>query len=88
MAASDPATLTVTCPGFVTPDLDGDCDVDEDDLALFESCASAPAVPHDGTPLCGQADFDEDDDVDQSDFGKLQRCHSGEASPPDPHCED
>jgi hypothetical protein len=66
--------------------LDGDCDVDADDLAVFESCASAPAVPHNGSSVCQSLDFDHDGDVDQGDFGVFQRCYSGESVPVDPNC--
>ncbi len=70
----------------IRPDLDVDGDVDADDLALLGSCASGPAIPHDGAPLCQQADLDDDSDVDQDDFGALQRCWSGSGNPPDPGC--
>ncbi len=69
-------------------DFDGDCDVDADDFAIFEACATGPnvaylpAVPQ-GCPLAPgldgkiAADFDEDADVDQTDFGVFQRCFRG-----------
>lgn len=69
-------------------DLDGDCDVDGDDLDAFESCASGPGVPHDQSENCQQADVDDDSDVDQSDFGVFQRCLSGEGNPDEPDCTD
>lgn len=69
-------------------DLDGDGDVDQADLSLFESCASGPGVLHNGTDPCREADFDSDSDVDQSDFAVFQRCYSGSGNSPDPDCED
>jgi len=61
---------------FAFPDLDCDSDVDNDDIAILEDCATGPAA---GPPLpgCERADFDGDNDVDQSDFGILQVCFSG-----------
>ncbi len=72
---------------LVLPDLDGDGDVDTNDLARFQACAAGPAV---GPPAagCEEADLDRDLDVDQSDFGLLQRCLSGKDVPADPHCTD
>ena len=57
-------------------DLDGDLDVDADDLAVFQNCVTGAAM---GPPsaACWQADLDKDGDVDQSDFGLLQRCLAG-----------
>ena len=68
------------------PDLDCDGDVDQDDVRVFESCASGPAVPHSGTPTCQTADLDHDNDIDQSDFAAFQRCLSGPDVPADPNC--
>jgi hypothetical protein len=81
---SELATLAVACPGSVAADLDDDCDVDNDDLVRFESCASGPAVPF--SAGCEGKDLDQDGDVDQSDFGIFQRCWSGANNPPDPGC--
>jgi len=87
--------------GTAKADFDADGDVDGDDLAVFESCATGPAVPYNPAELpepepgCTlapdtnghiAADFDEDDDVDQSDFGAFQRCYSGEGNPAEAHC--
>lgn len=81
-------------------DLDGDCDVDADDLRAFEACASGPAVPYDpgnlpaGCPLAPDAqnripaDADRDGDVDLVDFAVFQRCHAGPDRLPDPSCAD
>ncbi|MBP7936099.1 MAG: hypothetical protein KA354_15770 [Phycisphaerae bacterium] len=66
------------------PDLDGDGDVDADDLAAFTACASGSAVPY--AHGCDQADFDGDSDVDQSDFGALQRCYTGQNQPAGEDC--
>jgi len=66
-------------------DLDRDCDVDQDDIILFELCATGPAIPF-SDPQCAKVDLDDDSDVDQSDFGLFQRCISGEDIPSDPAC--
>ena len=68
----------------VLADLDGDCDVDGDDLQLFETCASGPAVAF--AAGCENRDFDHDDDVDMDDFSSFQRCYSGANKPADPNC--
>ncbi|HOW73403.1 MAG TPA: FG-GAP-like repeat-containing protein [Phycisphaerae bacterium] len=70
---SSDAVLSLVCAVVLPADLDGNCGVDQADLALFVSCFSGPAISHNGTPTCRQADFDTDDDVDQNDFGVLQR---------------
>ncbi len=57
-------------------DLDFDRDVDVDDLARLEACASGPGMPY-SEPCCSAADLDDDGDVDMVDFGVWQRCHSG-----------
>ncbi|MBN2129687.1 MAG: VCBS repeat-containing protein [Sedimentisphaerales bacterium] len=79
------AETSIVVP-FAPPDFDQDCDVDADDLAIFEACASGPAIPHNGTETCQQADFDSDADVDQADFAIFQRCLSGPDVPADPKC--
>ncbi|HSA29788.1 MAG TPA: right-handed parallel beta-helix repeat-containing protein [Phycisphaerae bacterium] len=70
----------------VPADLDGDGDVDGSDFQLFQSCASGPAIPHNGTRTCQATDLDHDGDVDQADFGLWQRCFSGAGTPADPNC--
>lgn len=65
--------IEVCWPSF--GDFDGDCDVDGDDLAVFEACASGPAVPL--LTGCQIADHDEDNDVDQADFGAFQVMLTG-----------
>jgi len=67
-------------------DFDHDCDVDRDDLAAFEGCASGPQVPF--VDDCGDRDVDNDGDVDQADFAVFQTCFSGEDHPADPTCAD
>ncbi len=56
-------------------DFDGDGDVDQEDLSLFEDCASGPGVPR--AAGCGLRDGDGDGDVDQSDFGRFQVMLTG-----------
>lgn len=74
------------CPTiFVTPDFDRDGDVDQDDLTVFESCATGPGVAQ-LNEACDKAKLDTDDDVDQIDFGVFQRCLSGENVPASPGC--
>jgi parallel beta-helix repeat protein len=67
-------------------DFNHDGYVDSEDYTIFETCASGPAIPHNGGPACQAADFDDDNDVDQDDFGIFQRCYSGEGNPADPSC--
>jgi hypothetical protein len=65
-------TLLVVPRGAPRADLDGDGDVDADDLSAFRACASGAGV----TPpaSCSHTDFDFDGDVDADDFGAVQRC--------------
>jgi hypothetical protein len=89
---SNPADL-VMLP-TVPADLDGDCDVDQNDVTIFEACAAGPGITYPDTcPLPPDtqgriaADFDEDGDVDQTDFGEIQRCLSGSGNPIDANCK-
>ncbi|MFH1749067.1 MAG: dockerin type I domain-containing protein [Planctomycetota bacterium] len=61
----------VVALGYRPADLDGDGDVDAEDLAAFSGCLSGPDVPVD--PGCTPADLDTDGDVDVTDFGGLQQ---------------
>ncbi len=64
----------------VTPGLDCDGDVDQDDLSLFAECLTRPSdsVPSEtGLKSFHRSDFDHDFDVDLADFSVLQRCTSG-----------
>jgi len=59
-------------------DFDFDGDVDQDDLEIFEWCASGPNIPRDVITdnhyvACWLMDFDRDCDVDQEDFGVFQK---------------
>jgi hypothetical protein len=76
------------CPPDFPGDLDGDHDIDEDDLLIFIACASGPSLPHNGTTLCRNSDLDRDGDVDQTDFARFQRCISGTGNPGNPSCAD
>jgi hypothetical protein len=78
--------VQVTRVFTTNPDLDGDGDVDQADLSLFESCASGPGIPFNGTDLCKKVDFDTDGHVDQTDFAVVQGCYSGSGNPTIPGC--
>jgi hypothetical protein len=65
-------------------DLDYDDDIDYDDMLMFTTCDSGPAVTP--TDDCKSRDLDRDDDVDSDDFAILQRCLSGSGVEPDPDC--
>jgi len=58
-------------------DLDGDGDVDNNDLTQFNSCLGNPGEPP-PTAECYYADLDRDGDVDQSDYGIFQQHMTGE----------
>ncbi len=85
-------------PSPFAADFDYDCDVDGEDLAIFEACVSGASIPYDpdnlplGCTLTPDgdgiiaADCDRDGDVDQADFGIFQRCYSGPDNPADPAC--
>jgi hypothetical protein len=75
--------LPVTIPG----DFDRDCDVDANDTAAFEACASGPEIAQ-SDPDCGGAKLDADADVDHLDFSLLQRCFTGADQFGDPDCLD
>lgn len=79
------------CPAVANPDqqrhaldLDGDCDIDLEDVEAFVLCAAGPDVQVGGE--CEGGDSDGDGDVDQEDFGALQRCISGVNTAPEPGC--
>jgi acetyl esterase/lipase len=81
-------------------DLDGDLDVDGDDLELFAGCATRSHVVYwpsglpAGCPLTVDvggyiaADLDRDRDVDLNDFGLFQACVSGEGTESNVRCAD
>jgi hypothetical protein len=89
---------TLYMPEPVPGDFDNDKDVDANDFATFEACATAPGIHYDPSALpvgCNlipdtqdiiPADFDRDADVDQADFAVFQRCYSGDGNPADPDC--
>lgn len=58
------------------PDLDCDSDVDQDDITIFQSCETGPALGP-IAPGCERADLDQDNDIDSDDFGVVQRCYTG-----------
>jgi hypothetical protein len=82
---ADVAVDATGCPLPVLGDMDGDGDVDDDDLVAFELCATGPeAGPV--SPGCEPADADGDADADHDDFGQLQRCISGTNVAAHPAC--
>jgi hypothetical protein len=99
---SDPTSkpyLTIGAPvAPVLGDLDNNRLVDDDDLAIFEACATGPAMAYSagnlgaGCPLIADdqgfiaADFDKDRDVDQADFAVLERCLSIPGVEVNPNC--
>ncbi|MBI4582312.1 MAG: hypothetical protein HY718_21640, partial [Planctomycetes bacterium] len=76
------APTPIMPPSAYVGDMDGDKDVDADDLKAFILCANGPAVPL--SESCRPADADNDHDADQIDFALLQRCYSGAGVRP-PH---
>lgn len=71
------AVVTWLRKSFPPEDIDGDADVDEDDLALLENCWTAPRVIS-ADHNCVAADLDGDGDIEQSDFGLFQARFSGQ----------
>ena len=69
-------------------DLDGDGDVDDEDMIILSLCARGPALTPTGDETCMRCDFDKDSDVDQNDFGLLQRCYNGPDRAPPAGCAD
>jgi hypothetical protein len=100
---SDPSTKPYLTLGAALAPLVGDLDnnrvVDDDDYAIFEACATGPAIQYSPGSLqagCsltadGQgfiaADFDKDQDVDHADFAVLERCLSIPGVEVNPNCE-
>lgn len=77
-------TLLIEVRPPIATDVDEDGDVDTDDFAIFERCASGPGI---SLALdCEASDFDADNDVDQVDFAIFQRCFSGKDIAADPNC--
>ncbi len=69
-----------------------DGSVDQQDLSVFEGCATGPtpaAGVFDGlSDDCQCLDVTGDAAIDQRDFGFFQRCASGTGFPADPACDD
>lgn len=74
---SETFILTFSSHDLIPADFDCDLDVDLDDLAVLESCRTAPGIALSDAD-CWQADLDGDSDVDQADFAIYQKCYSGQ----------
>ena len=66
----------VSTPG----DMDGDGDVDRDDLTILTPCLSGPGVAPGGA--CDGSDIDGDGDCDMADFAGFQQQFTGPVEPP------
>jgi len=78
-ATSNQATLKV-----LSPDFDGDDDVDLIDFAHLQLCLGVPQFI--SLPGCTNADLDGDQTVNVLDMRKFKKCMSGEAVPLTPGC--
>jgi hypothetical protein len=73
----DSASPPAMPPVQVTPDTDGDNDVDQADFGALQACLSGDGTLYDERSDCGKVDFDTDRDVDLHDFVVFQSCISG-----------
>ena len=78
-ATSNQATLKVLSPNF-----DGDDDVDLTDFAHLQLCLGVPQFI--SLPGCTNADLDGNQTVNVSDVQKFKKCRSGQAVPLTPGC--
>ena len=67
--------LAETCATTPEGDVNGDGEVDQDDLAAFANCLTGPGGNADAE--CESADLDADGDVDLGDFARLQIVFAG-----------
>lgn len=79
-----PVTLTVAS---VSPDIDGDGDVDIEDFGWLQRCYTGPGITQ-SDPSCAGALIDEDDDVDQDDYLIFDACISGPGNLATPGCDE
>lgn len=87
-AGNSPQVLTVNLTvETVSPDFDGDGDVDQEDFGHFQACLRGAGVPQ-NDPDCLDAQLDADTDVDQADFSVFQGCISGADVPAERTCDD
>lgn len=87
-----------SCSNFAPADFNQDCFVDEQDVSIFQACATGPMVVYDPQDLPAActlapdgtghiaADFNADGAVDQRDFSVFQRCYSGSGVVANPAC--
>lgn len=69
----------------VSPDFDGDYDVDVADFGFFQLCFNGPDRPM-GQVYCGPADLDGDMDADVADFSVFLSCFNGAGRAPAVSC--
>jgi len=81
---TDTATIDIVV-GFLTPDFDGDGDVDQEDFGHLQLCMTGHGGIQDH-PDCLNARLDGDEDVDDIDLVIFQECMSGANIPYDPAC--
>lgn len=87
-AANSPQTIAVSVAVVtVSPDFNGDGDVDQADFGHFQACLSGSGAAQ-NAPECLDAHLDGDGDVDRDDFAILCACLSGTNVPADPACDD
>jgi hypothetical protein len=87
-AGNSPQTIIVTVTvETVSPDFDGDADVDQEDFGHLQKCLSGEGTPQ-TDPNCLDARLDADTDVDLDDFNILQGCMSGPNTPANSTCDD
>jgi hypothetical protein len=79
---TNPAQLRV-----ITPDFDGDGDVDSQDFGHLQECFTGGLSPVQD-PACKDARMDSDSDIDESDAARFLSCMSGPGQPYDIHCLD
>jgi hypothetical protein len=87
-ATNSPQTLTVNLTvQTVTPDFNGDTDVDQEDFGHLQECMTGSGTVQ-TDPDCQDAKLDPDNDVDLDDFNIFLGCVSGANVPANKTCDD